>query len=63
MNTTQEQYAICSALAAAALAARSRLKVIVLRKFANFLWWLKVKLKATRKPRRLLCFLRNLGLG
>ncbi|KAF5913543.1 hypothetical protein HPG69_017163 [Diceros bicornis minor] len=34
--------------------------VIVLRKFLNFLWWLKIKLKATRRLRRLFCFLRNL---
>nr|KAF6388673.1 ribosomal protein L4 [Myotis myotis] len=41
----------------------SCLKVTVLRKFLNFLWWLKIKLKATRKPRRLFCFLRNLRPG
>lgn len=29
----------------------------------NFVWWVKIKLKATRRPRRLSCFLRNLGPG
>lgn len=38
-------------------------QVIVLKKFLNFLWWLKIKLKVTRRPRRLFCFLRNLKPG
>lgn len=29
----------------------------------NFVWWVKIKLKATRRPRRLSCFLRSLGPG
>lgn len=29
----------------------------------NCVWWVKIKLKATRRPRRLSCFLRNLGPG
>ena len=41
----------------------SHLKVIALRKFLNFFWWLQIKLKATRRPRRLFCFLRNIRPG
>lgn len=32
----------------------ARLKVIGSRKFLSFLWWLKIKFKAIRSPRRLL---------
>lgn len=56
VNTTQKRYAICSALAASALPDYSCLKVIVLRKFLNLLWWLKIALKATGRPRKLVFF-------
>lgn len=52
VNTMQKRYAVCSTLAALAL---RYLKFIVLRKFLNFLWWWKIKLKTTRRPRRLFC--------
>ena len=47
----------------------SALLVLVLSKghhaeeFLNYVWWVKIKLKATRRPRRLSCFLRNLRPG
>ncbi|CAD7673064.1 unnamed protein product [Nyctereutes procyonoides] len=53
VNTTQKRYAICSALAASALPDCSCLKVTVLRKFLNLLWWLKIASKATGRPRKL----------
>lgn len=50
-----EAMAICSALLPQPYRRWSCLKVIVERKFLNFLWWWKIKLKATRRPSRL-CF-------
>uniref|UniRef100_A0A8C8Z9X4 Large ribosomal subunit protein uL4 C-terminal domain-containing protein n=1 Tax=Prolemur simus TaxID=1328070 RepID=A0A8C8Z9X4_PROSS len=63
MNTTQEQYSIFSALAALALPVLIMSKYDRIEEVLNFLWWLKIKLKAARRPRKLLCFLRNLRPG
>lgn len=38
------------------LATAGHAEVTVQRKLLNFLWWLKIKLKATRRPSRLFCF-------
>lgn len=38
----------------------SHLKFIVLRKFLTFLLWLRIKLKAMKRPRKLFSFLWNL---
>ena len=42
---------------------QSCLKVIVQRKFLSSLCWSKIQLKATRRPRKLFCFWRNLRPG
>ena len=60
LNTVQKWFSVCSALAASRYSAGC---VILLRKFLSLLWWLKIKLKATGRPRRLFCFWRNLRLG
>ena len=57
--------AIHHGLCPAALAYQhwSSLNVIILRTFLNFFWWLKVKLKAAKKAKRLFGFLGNLRPG
>ncbi|KAF6385017.1 hypothetical protein mRhiFer1_008856 [Rhinolophus ferrumequinum] len=61
VNTTQTPYATCSALAASALPALVMSKGHRIEEVPELP--LKIKLKATRRPRRLFCFLRSLRPG